>query len=99
MIFVNQGDVLHLHRMGKNGQACFMLAQGAAQKGHVQAVNVQGNVGQGVIGNQVQGDISVAQCQVQIDQRDIVVRIELGEIAAKVDGQARAADAAARTDN
>ena len=53
-----------------------------------------GDVGQGVVGNQVQGDVGIAQGQIEIDQGDVVIRL-LGQDAAEVDGDTGAADAAA----
>ena len=95
---MNQGDVFHLHRMRQQRQAACMLAQRAAQERHVEAIDVHGDVGQRVVGNQVERDVGIAQGQIEIDQGDVVVGV-LGQVAAEVDGEAGAADAAARADD
>ena len=99
VVFVNQAHVLHLHRVGQQRQAGrLVLDEGAVQERHVQAFDVQGHVGQRVIGDQVEGHVGVAEGQVEIDEGNAVVRI-LGQGAAEVDGEAGAADAAARAED
>ena len=75
-----------------------VLAQRALEERHVEPVDVQGHVGQGVIGDQIEGHVGVAQGQVEIDEGDVVVRV-LGQRGAEIDGEAGAADAAARAEH
>ncbi len=96
MVFVDQADVFHLHRVRQQRQPRRVLAQGTAQEGHVQSFDVHRRVGQRVIGDQVEGHIGVAQGEVEIHQRDVVC-VVLSHVAAEVDRERRAADSAART--
>ncbi len=98
MILVNQAMSSICTGCGSSDRPAGVLAQRPAQERHVEAVDVQGHVGQGVVGNQVEGDVGIAQGEVEIDQGDVVVGV-LGEIAAEVDGEAGAADAAAGADH
>src|SRR5207248_7901432 len=66
VLLADQGGVLQLHRVGQQRQAALVLAQRPPQELHVQPVDVQGDVGQGVVGHQVQGDVGVAQGQVEV---------------------------------
>ena len=72
-----------------------MLAQRAPQESHVQALDVQGHIGQCVVGNEVEGHIGVAKGEVEIDQGGVVLGV-LSQRGAEVDGDAGAADPAAR---
>ena len=63
-----------------------------------EAVDVHGDIGQGVVGNQIEGDIGIAKCKIEIDKRCVVLRV-LGQATAEVDGEAGTADAAARADH
>ena len=65
---------------GNSDKPAGVLAQRAAQELHVEPVDVQGDVGQGVIGNQVEGDVGVAQGEVEIDQGDVVVRVSWASV-------------------
>ena len=98
VFLVNQGDVFHLHRVRQQRQAALVLAQRAAQERHVEPIDVHGDVGQRVIGDQVEGDVGVAQGEIEIDEGDVVLGV-LGHVAAEVDGDAGAADAALGADD
>lgn len=98
MLLVNERNVFQLHGMGQQGQPGVVFAQRPFQEGHVEPLDVEGDIGQGVVGNQVEGDIGIAEGEVEIDEGRGMARI-LSEVAAEIDGDARGADAAAGTDN
>src|SRR5262249_45079086 len=82
-----------LQRVGQQVQAgALVLQQRPLDEVKVELLDVQGQVGQGVVGQDVQGDVAVAQGQVEVGQGDGVARLG-GEAGGEVDGQGGAADA------
>ncbi len=76
MFFLDELDVLQLHRVRQQRQAGgFVLHQRALEKRHVETHDVHGHVGQGVNGHEVEGHVGVAQGQVQIQQAHVMVLV------------------------
>src|SRR4051812_21290483 len=97
MRFVNHADVVNFQRMAKNREpAGFMPRQGAAQVVHVEAFDVPRQVGDGDVFHAVDfnGDVGVAQGEVEVEQGHAVRRVG-GQGGGEVDGQSCGTDAAA----
>src|SRR5262249_33586376 len=74
VVLVNDADIGDVERMGQQVQAgALVLHHRALQVVHVQAFDVQGQVGQRVVRHQVQGDVGIAQGHVQVEQNDAVL--------------------------
>src|SRR5579883_3400130 len=69
-----------------------MFAQGALEELHVETIDVEGHVRQGVVGHQIEADVGVAQGQVEIDQGNAVAGVH-GQGGAEVDREGGGADA------
>ena len=72
-----------------------MLGQGPFEQLNVQPGGVLDHVGQRVIRDRIQENIGITQGQIQVDQRDAVLRLG-GQDAAKIDGRGSCPHAAGR---
>ncbi len=87
--------VFQPHRPRQQVDAGGMLRQRPLQEAEVQAGDVLGHVDQRVVGDGVQEHVGVAQAEVEVHQRDRVLRV-LGQHAGEVHRQAGVAHAAQR---
>ena len=92
---LDDADVRDLQRMRQQMQIRPLVVQDrAANEIQVEFVDVEHEIDDGVVGDHIERDVAIAESEIEIDERDGVLGFG-GKSSGEIDGQRRAAHAAA----